>query len=438
MNEVVEHLSKLIQINTSNPPGNEIEAILYLKNVLEKEGLSVFIQETAPSRGNLVVRVKGSGEKKPLHIHSHVDVVHAEPQFWKHDPFSAAQDDGCIYGRGTIDMKNFTAQCLMTVLTAKREKWNLKRDLIMSAVADEETGGRFGMEALVKAHPEQVRAEYSIGEVGGYTTYIGGQPCYPIQVGEKGTHWIEVTFKGEPGHGSVPGPGNVHWRVADFLAQLRDVAFPFHPTDSFLAFIDGMSRMQGPVKGSFFKLMKTDLAPKIMKKIILSSGNQKSAGLLAMMTNTVNPTGINSGKQHNVVPSIVTIKLDCRVIPGVDPQTVIKEIRSVTNSDFEYKVVNSNPGHQSPIKTPLFELISKKVESAHPGSFALPWLTVGYTDASQLCKLGNICYGFTPVKLPPDLDFSKLYHGHNERIPIDGYVWGTNLFLDIIKEFCCT
>jgi acetylornithine deacetylase/succinyl-diaminopimelate desuccinylase-like protein len=434
--ESLTHFKNLLKINTSNPPGRELGAILYLKDILEREGLKVHIQETAPERGNLVVRVKGNGEKKPLLIQSHVDVVNAEPQYWKHDPFSATEDDGCIYGRGAIDMKNFTAMCLTAVLRAHREKWPLKRDLIMAAVSDEETGAKFGMEALVEKVPELIRAEYALGEVGGYTLYVGGRPVYPIQVGEKGVLWLEVTLSGDPGHGSMPRPQNVHWKLARFLDALYKTPFPYHPTESFKSFIRGLQKSANPLSKLLLASQLTAVAPFIQKKQMNLKGDQTSAGLLAMMTNTVNPTGITSGRQHNVVPSTVTLKLDCRVIPGLQPDQVISEIEDVTGEKLDYKIVQYQPGHQSPMKTELFDLICRKTEAAHPGSTAVPWLTIGFTDAAQLQKLNTICYGFTPVRLPPGMEFSKLYHGHNERVPVDGFLWGVDLFCDVVREFC--
>jgi acetylornithine deacetylase/succinyl-diaminopimelate desuccinylase-like protein len=184
--------------------------------------------------------------------------------------------------------------------------------------------------------------------------------------------------------------------------------------------------------------MLTPVAPFIQKQQSLIKKDQTSAGLLAMMTNTVNPTGIASGRQHNVVPTTVTLKLDCRVIPGIKPEQVIKEIENVTGEKLDYKIIQYQVGHESPMDTPLFDLICKKTEAAHPGATAVPWLTVGFTDAAQLQKLGTICYGFTPVKLPPGIEFSKLYHGHNERVPIDGFLWGVDLLCDVVREFCTT
>lgn len=437
--EIIEHFKNLLKIDTSNPPGNELAAALYLKDAMEKDGINPFIQETAQNRGNLVVRIKGNGQKQPLLISSHLDVVTAELSKWKHPPFSAIEDDGYIYGRGTIDMKNFTAMCLAVILSAKRQAWPLQRDIIMCAVSDEERGGHYGMRSLVKNHPDLIRAEYALGEIGAATNYIGQLPIYPIQVGEKGILWLKTSFEGNPGHGSIPGPNNVHWQVATFLNQLHRSPFPQHLTHSFLTFAKALQTAKGPVSGLPLTMLRSPFAAKILKA--KSQANNKesanAAAMLAMITNTVNPTGLKSGKQHNVVPSQVELNLDCRIIPGCDQDLVIREIEMICQQKLSYEVIEYQPGYESKIATPLFELMKKTIQSHHPGSVAIPMLTVGFTDAAQLQQLGITCYGYTPVKLPPGVNFAELYHGHNERIPVAGFTWGTNVFIETVKTFCC-
>ncbi len=436
--EALRHFQSLLKIDTTNPPGREIYAIQYLSEILNGVGIPPFIQETAPERGNLVARLKGNGDGKPLLISSHVDVVPAESSQWEYDPFSAEVHNGYIYGRGAVDMKNFTAFCLAVMVQAKQEKWPLKRDLIMSAVSDEERGGNFGMLRLVQDHPEKIQAEYALGETGGYTAYIQGHPFYPIQVGEKGVFWVLARLKGQPGHGSFPTSHNVHWTVADFLKKLHLGALPYHRTKSFDAFSSAVSARLGGFKGVPFKLINSPLGPYLLKRKVLHDHSHKAALLLAMITNTVNPTGIQSGKAHNVVPSIAELKLDCRIIPGLSHELVIDEIRGVTGYNLDYEIIGRSYGHETPMNTPLFDLIKKKIGEYEPQATPLPVLTTGYTDAGHLQKLGIQCYGFTPLKLAPQDDFSLLYHGHNERVPVEGFLWGYRIFSDLIKEFCCS
>lgn len=437
MNEHLQYLTQLIAIDTTNPPGNEIQAVKYLKGILDQHKIESFIQETAPGRGNLVARLKGNGERKPLLLFSHLDVVPSEPQFWKFPPFSATIDNGYLYGRGTVDMKNFTAMTLSTLLQAHQENWPLSRDLIFCAVSDEERGSRFGMASLVKAFPDLIRAEYALGEVGGYTQYIAGKPFYPIQTAEKGVLWVKAILKGKPGHGSIPTTTNVHWELARFLNQLRQKAFPYHSTKTFTAFSQSVAKSLGKIPGLPFRVVDSPAGPFLLKRKMLLEDSRPAATLLAMITNTVNPTGLLSGSAHNVVPSTVTLNLDCRTIPGLAPEQVLEEIQKVTGFSLDYEIVSKKLGHETPINTPLFELISKKIGDHHSGAKAVPSLTTGYTDAGELQQLGIKCYGFIPIKLGPNDSFAELYHGHNERIPIKGYLWGLNLFFELIKEFCC-
>lgn len=434
--ESLEHLKNLIRIKTINPPGNEMEAIHYLKAQLEKEKITPLIQTTAPQRGNIVARIKGSGEKAPLLLSSHLDVVPVELSEWKYDPFSASIENDYIYGRGTVDMKNFTAMTLSTFIQAKKEEWPLKRDLIFCAVSDEERGGHFGMKKLVNEHPDWIKAEYALGEVGGFTTYINNTPFYPIQTGEKGVLWLDIHFKGEPGHGSIPLPKNVHWQVGQFLNDLSNATLPFHSTNTFLLFTNTIMKTLG-WKSAYFSILNSPLGPKILKKRVLKNDHQ-AALLLAMTTNSVNPTGISSGQAYNVVPSRATLRLDCRTIPGIDPEVVIQEIKNITHIDFSFEIITKAFGHESSTNTSLFKSICQCVKKFHNEATALPSLTVGYTDAGELQRLGICCYGFTPVKLSPHDSFAKLYHGHNERIPISGFQWGQNLFSHLIKDFCCS
>jgi acetylornithine deacetylase/succinyl-diaminopimelate desuccinylase-like protein len=437
--EALDHFKRLIQFDTTNPPGNEREAIQYIADVLKRQNLEPIILESAEKRANLVVKLRGDGSAKPLHISSHIDVVGHEPQHWKYPPFSGLEAEGCIWGRGAIDMKNMTAYCLSTLLQLKREKMKLKRDIIMSVVADEETGGHFGMGWLSTKHSELIMSEYYLGEVGGYSTYFSGRRIYPIQVGEKGSYWINVNFSSTPGHGSIPNPNNVHYKLSKFLTKLNSRPLPAHQTASTKAFLLSLSSALGPINGMQFKVLQSDLGPLILKKMATQSLQpEKFLAIGAMLTNTANPTGVTSGMQHNVVPSQLTLKLDCRILPGFSPEDLIREIETLCGEKLDYTVVSECQGFESTFETPLFKEICKQITTADSEAIPVPALTVGSTDAHYLNKLGVICYGFTPIKFSEDLNFASLFHGHNERIPIEGFRWGLNVFSNTIKDFCGT
>ncbi len=434
--ECVETFKKLLQFNTTNPPGSERESISYIASLLKREGLNPVILESADQRANLVVRLSGEGALKPLHISSHIDVVSAEEKNWKHPPFSAAEAEGCIWGRGAVDMKNMTAYCLGALLKLKRENVRLKRDLIVSVVADEETGGEFGMGWLARKHPDLIQSEFYLGEVGGYSVHIGGRRIYPIQVGEKGTFWINVKFRGAPGHGSVPNPSNVHFKLSRFLNILDSKLLPRHRTSSCEAFIHSVAEKLGPM-GLPFKALSTDFGPLILKKMARKAlMPEKYLAVGAMLSNTATPTGTSSGVQHNVIPSEVILKLDCRTLPGFTGENLISEIEKIWGEPLDYEVITRSDGYECSFDTPLFKTICKKIKESDAQGIPVPSLTVGSTDAQHLHKLGVICYGFTPIKLPADINFPQLFHGHNERIPIEGFKWGLEVFINTVKEFC--
>ncbi len=435
--ETLEHFRKLLQFNTANPPGNEKPCIQYISEVLSREGLRPQIIESAPNRANLVVRISGNGSAKPLLITSHVDVVHAEEEKWKHPPFSAAITEDCIWGRGAVDMKNMTAYCLATMLALSRQKTRLGRDVIMTAVADEEVGGDFGMGFLTTKFPELVNAEYALGELGGYTVHMQGKRIYPIQVGEKGIFWIKIKFFGSPGHGSIPKDDNAHYKAARFLTKLQNSTMPTHRTQSSDTFFKGLIKAFGPIRGAQFRFINSPMGPTLLKKLERTGNDpDRFATISAMVTNTVNPTGLESGRQHNVVPSTVTLNLDCRSLPGFSGADIVKELEALTGEKLQVEVVREVAGHESSPDTSLFREIEKQIKKADPGAHVIPNLTVGFTDAQYLKKRGVICYGFTPIKLAEDMSFPQLYHGHNERIPVEGFKWGLDVFMNTVKEFC--
>ena len=226
--EALVHFKQLLRIDTTNPPGNERAAADYLGRVLDREGIPYRIVESEPTRASLVARLAGSGKNAPLMLNGHLDVVPVEREHWRHDPFGAEEHEGCIWGRGAVDMKNMVAMSLMTLILLKRAGMALERDVIFAAVADEEAGSRLGAQFLVEHHPELVRAEYVLNEIGAYTLHLGDAVFYPIQVAEKGICWFELTAQGTAGHGSMPRPDNAVVRIARAIDALGTVRLPFH------------------------------------------------------------------------------------------------------------------------------------------------------------------------------------------------------------------
>jgi acetylornithine deacetylase/succinyl-diaminopimelate desuccinylase-like protein len=228
--EAIEHFKALLRIPTINPPGNERPAAEYIARVLAKEGIEHRVYESEPTRASVVARLRGNAKKGPLLLNGHLDVVPVDEERWTHPPFDAIEADGCIWGRGAIDMKNMVTMGLMTLVLAKRTGLALDRDLIFAAVADEEAGSDHGAVYLVEEHPDEVRAEFVLNEVGGHTVHLGESRFYPIQVAEKGICWFEMTVEGEPGHGSLPRAESAVVRLARAIERLGTIRLPQHNT----------------------------------------------------------------------------------------------------------------------------------------------------------------------------------------------------------------
>ena len=266
--ETVRHLSNLIQAETVNPPGNELPAILIIKEILEREGFpaeDLHIVESAPNRVNLVARLHGDGSQRPLMMSGHVDVVPVEREHWTHDPFCGEIADGYVWGRGSMDMKGFLSMYLQTFLQAWRQKLPLKRDLILAAIADEEAGFTHGSKFLVSQHRDLIDAEYGITEGGAFTMWLGNQKSYMIQVAEKGVCWLRMTAHGKPGHGSLPHNENAVMYLADAISKIHKAGhLPVHITPTYRSMIQAAARqIKGPTGtliGALTNPLAVDLA----------------------------------------------------------------------------------------------------------------------------------------------------------------------------------
>jgi acetylornithine deacetylase/succinyl-diaminopimelate desuccinylase-like protein len=429
----VERFKDLLRIDTTNPPGNEIVACHYLEKILAENGVATEIIEAKPTRGNLLARLKGTGEAGPLLLNAHLDVVMAEPAHWKEAPFGGIEKDGYIWGRGTIDMKHMAIYNLTTFLLLKELGVPIKRDLILCYVADEEAGCAEGMQYLCEQHPEKVRAEYALNEVGGFTIHAGGQRIYPIQVAEKGFVWLKMTVKGDPGHGSMPHGNNAVGHLARAVKKIDERLLPLHVTDVVATFIAELAKASGfPASLVLKGTLNGALSNLLLQKIV---PDDQARVLRASLHNTVNPTGLIAGEKVNVIPSEASAILDCRTLPGTTPEALLAELKDLVGDAFQFEIIRTGPPSTAPIGTPLYNKLAEVLERRDPGAKAVPYLTVGFTDSKWLEPLGVKAYGFSPVKLPADLPFAAMFHGHNERIPVDGFLWGLQTHFEAVYEF---
>ena len=434
--EAVAHLQALIRLDTTNPPGNERIATDYIAQVLDREGVPYDVIESAPLRASLVARVRGNGKKAPFLLNAHTDVVPAERDRWRHDPFSGEEHEGCIWGRGAIDMKNMAAMSLTILVVLRRLGVRLARDLIFAAVADEEAGSRLGSRFLVEAHPELVRAEYVLNEIGGYSYYFGDSVFYPIQVAEKGICWFELVAQGTAGHGSMPRPDNAVVRIGRAIEALGRVRLPQHNTPVVESFLRRLAEQASFPQSKAMPLLLSPKLAGILLDVLGRTDPEQAIQINALLRNTTSPTVLSGGTKVNVIPSTASVKVDGRIIPGQTVKSFLDEIQAVVGHDVKVNVSESWEGTVFNAETPLFDLLSRTLERHHPGSIPVPFMIPGFTDSHAYALLGATCYGFSPVKMPPGMNYPKLYHGHDERIPIDGFLWGLRVLFDVVHEFC--
>ncbi len=435
--EAQEICQSLLRMDTTNPPGNELPAALYVQEKLHEVGYETTLLESAPTRANLVCRYKGTGKAEPLLITAHLDVVEAHEQHWRHPPFSGTIAEGCLWGRGAIDMKNMAAMCTAIMRRLKRDDVQLERDVIFAAVADEEAGCEHGSQFLVEQHPDLVRAEYALGESGGFSLNLGGTTFYPIQIAEKGVHWIRATFRGEPGHGSMPRPNSAVIQLGEAIAKLGKAKMPVHQTEYVRDFLAAVAASQPAFARPLLRILSR---PALLPRILQLFPDQSVArGFSALLSNTVAPTVARAGSKVNVIPGEAELQLDGRTVPGQTEEDLLREIRAILGEDVELTVMKSMPPVVTePADSLLMDVIRAEIIEREPSALVIPYLIPGFTDAKQFSRLGTHWYGFSPVKLEPrsGLRFAEMFHGHNERIPIAGLHWGTELLYSVVTRFC--
>jgi acetylornithine deacetylase/succinyl-diaminopimelate desuccinylase-like protein len=431
--EALGHFKALLKFETVNPPGNEKPAAEYLAETLRKDGIEPELFDSDQNRSNLVCRLKGSGDKPPILLNGHLDVVPVEREKWTMPPFDAQEKDGWLYGRGAVDMKNMVAMSLMAVLLLKRAGAPLKRDLIFCAVSDEEAGGKYGSQFMVDNHADKVKAEYSISEAGGFSMELDGKRFYLIQVAERGLCWLKIRTQGEPGHGSIPNPDSALIKAAAIAATLGKKRLPQHNIAPVINFVQAMANELKFPKSAVFKLL---LNPALSGLIIDKAMPDKRAGqaFSAMLHNTANPTVMRAGEKTNVVPSTAELEVDGRILPGFSTPDFINEVRHLIGKEPGVEVMRELTPTQAPADDPIMAVIRDVILRHDPGSIPIPYLLTGFSDATHWKKLGMKCYGFSPIKLPAGISLQNLAHAHDERIPLEGFRFGLKALFEVVEK----
>ncbi|MBI5479515.1 MAG: M20/M25/M40 family metallo-hydrolase [Deltaproteobacteria bacterium] len=435
--EALRHLQALLRIDTTNPPGHERVAADYLARVLQEAGIEPTVLDSAPRRGNVVARLRGDGSLPPLLLAGHLDVVPADPAEWSHPPFGGEIHDGWLYGRGAVDMKGFVAQSLVALLALKRAGTRLRRDVIFAAVADEEYGCELGSQFLVERHPQLVRAEYALGEVGGFSQHLGDRTVYPIMVAEKGLCWMRARVRGPSGHGAIPREDSAVALLAEGLGRLRRTRLPMHVTAPFARFVKALAAAQPlPARAVLPLLLVPHVSDLVLRKVLPDKSLART--FAALLSNTATPTVLRAGDKTNVIPGEASAEIDGRLLPGQSARDLVNEVAEVLGPAVELSVIRAHEAAEFPAETPLFRLLERALRRHDHGAVPVPAMIPGFTDASQWRRLGTICYGFSPVRFPRDsgVKFSDLFHGRDERTPVAGFRWGLGVLFDVVREFC--
>ncbi len=434
----VEDFRTLLRFETVNPPGNEGEAADWIVQRLAESGVESRVFRCGPDqlRPNVVARLKGDGTGGgPLLLTGHIDVVPVELEHWDHDPFGAEIHDGYLFGRGAIDMKNMVTMCL-TITAALRESGaRLTRDIIFAAVADEEEGCTYGSKYMVEEHPDEVRAEYMLGEIGGFTLDVNGVRYYPVQVAEKGICQFRMSAHGDPGHGSMPHDAMSTIRLAEALTKLGTTRLPQHEVATVRENIRLLAKTQkAPASLVLPLVLNPKLSALILKKVIPDRGLANT--LAANLSNTVSVTGLRAGQKTNMIPGTSTATLDGRLLPGQTSQDLFREVEAVVGSGFTYETIREFEGIEGGTDDPFFEKICANIRRHDPDGIPLPYMIPGFTDAQYFSRLGTKCYGYSPLRFPAEdeVKFTELFHGHNERIHVEGYRWGLRCLWDLVVD----
>ena len=422
--EVARIARDLIRIDTSNYGGGrsngERVAAEYVGAYLQSLGLEPEYYEPIPNRTNVMARVPGRNPERPaLVVHGHLDVVPAVAEDWSVDPFEGAIRDGMLWGRGAVDMKNMDAMILTAVADMIRAGEQPDRDLILVFFADEENGGVEGSALVVKDRPEWFAgATEAISEVGGYSISVDDRRAYLLQVGEKALLWLRLVAKGRAGHGSRFHEENAVTRLSEAVAAIGRTRWPIRLTPTTEALLNGLSELTGRSVDD--------------PDALAAAAGPAEAFLRSTFRTTANPTALTAGYKHNVIPETAEALIDVRVIPGTEDD-VLAELQRIVGDDIEIQTVVRDIGMETPFEGDLVDHMVAALGRHDPGVPVIPYLLGAGTDNKALAAIGITGYGFAPLRLPADLDFTGMFHGVDERVPVESLVFGQRVLADLLR-----
>lgn len=428
LSETARIARDLIRFDTSNRGGGDANperpAAEYVAAFLRELGLDPEIVESNPGRASVVARVAGQDPELPaLVLHGHLDVVPADPANWSVDPFAGEIRDGMLWGRGAVDMKDMDAMILTAIAELLRAGERPNRDVILAFFADEENGGILGSHHLVEHRPELFAgAGTAISEVGGYSIDVEGTRAYLIQTGEKSLDWIKLRARGTAAHGSRVWHDNAITRLAEAIAALGRHEWPVALVDTTRDLIDAIAGILGEDP--------QEVGP---EELVLRLG--KGGGFIqASLRNTSNPTVVNAGYKHNVIPDTAEALVDVRALP-TEQSSILEIVQGIVGDDIEIETLHSDIGLEVPFAGDLVDAMTASLQREDPEARVLPYLLSGGTDNKALSRLSVTGYGFAPLRLPADLDFPGMFHGVDERVPLDALDFGHRVLVDLLRTY---
>ncbi len=421
---ICQDLIRIPSVNFGEGKGDEKAVAEYVVKSLSEAGVTATIYESAPNRCNVIARIKGSDSKRSgLVVHGHLDVVPANADDWSVDPFSAEIRDGMIWGRGAVDMKNVDAMILAIVRSWSRTGFMPQRDIVLAFFADEEAGMTFGSRWMTANHPEVFAGcSEAISEVGGFSvTVADGKRLYFIEAAQKGIHWMKLTARGRAGHGSMMNSDNALTTLTEAVAKIGRYEWPQRYTKTVKVLFKKIAEATGKPYD------ENDLRP-LLKEI---GPTERMIG--ATLQNTANPTMLEAGYKANVIPGSASAVIDGRFLPGYENE-LNETIRSIIGQDIEIETISRDIALEVDFEGDLVEAMCDAITKFDPEGIPVPYLMSGGTDNKALSEIGIVGYGFSPLRLPADLDFMALFHGVDERVPISGLHFGVNVLKDFMEN----
>ena len=419
--KICQDLIRIPSVNYGDNRGDEKAVAEYVVASLAEVGIAAEIFEAAPNRCNVIAKIKGSDSARPgLVLHGHIDVVPAAAEEWQVDPFSGVIKDGAIWGRGAVDMKNMDAMILAIVRHWARNGIKPPRDIVLAFFADEEAGSIYGSRWMVKEHPEVFAGcSEAVSEVGGFSvTLSNGKRLYMIEAAQKGIHWVKLTATGQAGHGSFINNQNPVTALSEAVAKIGNYEWPQTYTSAVKELFAAIAKTLGKPLSDDYRELLVEI-PSVARMIA------------ATLQNTANPTMLSAGYKSNVIPKEASAVVDGRFLPGHEA-ALNETLAQIVGPEIKIETITRDIALEVPFEGPMVEAMKSAITKLDPDGIPVPYLMSGGTDNKALSDLGIVGYGFSPLRLPADLDFMALFHGVDERIPLESLDFGVKALEDFL------